>query len=538
MSRIFTRNYILLARGNYFSKGKGLGPWIRLSCLMVAIALIFAFCSSDHSGKDLPNIIILYADDMGFGDLACQNPDSKIPTPHLDQLVEEGMRFTDGHSSSGICTPSRYALLTGRYHWRDFHGIVGPMGQPAFKDNQFTLAQMLQDHGYHTACVGKWHLGWDWEAIRNKSWTTQDSMILFGRKKHFYPPEAYDWTMSIPGGPLDRGFNYYYGDGTINFPPYTWMENDRVVEIPTTTMRHPEGVALEGNWEARPGPAIPNWDFCDVLPTLTEKAVEYVQGRADSNQPFFLYVPFNSPHAPIVPDEPFQGKSQAGAYGDFVYQTDWAVGQILEALSDIGKSKNTIVVFTADNGPERYAYERIRNFDHQSYWPFRGLKRDVYEGGHHVPFIVKWPGEIPAGSVCTQVIHQADLLKTFSEIIQTSLPAGLMHDSHDFSEVWKNPNLEQTIRSVTVHNTFADKYALRQGDWLYINGPDGYHSKVPTWIDSLFNYEKNLGEVSLFNLSEDLGQRNNLAAEMPEKVSELQQLLTQAQKKETFESSD
>ena len=500
--------------------------------ILITAVIGWHSCGSKKEEKN-PNIIILYADDMGYGDLACQNPSSKIPTPNLDRLAANGMRFTDGHSSSGICTPSRYALLTGRYHWRDFHGIVGPMGGPVFSKNQYTLATMLKENGYATGCVGKWHLGWDWDSIRIASWTKQDTMTLFGRTKHFFPPEAYDWSRPVSGGPLDRGFDYYYGDGTINFPPYTWMENDRIIDVPTQTMRHPKGLALEGNWEARPGPAVENWDFFDVLPTLIEKAVAFVKRQKKADKPFFLYVPFNSPHAPIVPHKDFQGKSGAGGYGDFVFQTDWGVGQILEALDEIGATENTLVIFTADNGPERYAYDRIRNFDHQSFWPFRGLKRDVYEGGHHVPFLVRWPGKIESGTTSDQVIHQADLLKTIASIIGTDLPKGLAHDSHDFSKVWLDGQVPE-VRTFTVHNTFEKKYALRQGDWLFINQPDGYHSRTPDWIPAYFGYEESQDSAQLFNLKDDIGQKENLVNAYPEKVAEMKVNLSKVRENFTF----
>jgi len=501
---------------------------------LVCCCLITCKIGDDMDQSSRPNIIILYADDMGYGDLISQNPDSKIPTPNIDRLIEEGMRFTDGHSSSGICTPSRYALLTGRYHWRDFHNIVGPMGPSVFKQDQFTLPRMLRQNGYATGCVGKWHLGWDWEAIRKKDWTQQDSMELWNRIQKFYPPQAYDWSLSIPAGPLEQGFDYYYGDGTINFPPYAWVENDRVLQEPTVSMTTPEGEALEGSWEARPGPALADWDFFDVLPTIAQKASEFVRKQGNSKKPFFLYVPFSSPHAPIIPNEEFRGKSGAGPYGDFVHQTDWCIGEILRALDEIGETKNTIVIFTADNGPERYAYDRIRNYEHHSAFPFRGLKRDIFEGGHHVPFIVKWPGHVKANSTNDQVIHQVDLLKTLAKITKADLPKGLAHDGYDFSEELMGPSSQNAIRSVTVHNTFEDKYALRAGDWLYINVPDGAHSRVPEWVDSHFNYSPAQTNVLLFNLIEDIGQRNNLSERMPEKVLEMERLLVKARSQETF----
>jgi len=500
------------------------------------LSIIYSACgvNSTIHVPEKPNIVILYADDMGYGDLAIQNAASKIPTPNLDELAKQGMRFTDGHSSSGICTPSRYALLTGRHHWRDFHGIVGAMGKPFFKENQYTFAQMAKDNGYATACIGKWHLGWDWEAIRKPEWTQQDSMKLWGRYHRFYPSEAYDWNLPIPDGPLERGFDYYYGDGTINFPPYAWVENDRVTEVPTVSMRTPKGLTLEGEWGARPGPAVEGWDFFKVLPTLTEKAVAYIENQKTSEKPFFLYMAFPSPHEPVIPNEEFRGKSEAGAYGDFVYQTDWCAGQILKALETIGKAKNTIVIFTADNGPERYAYDRIQNFNHHSSAPFRGLKRDIYEGGHHVPFVVRWPDKIEAGSISYEVISQVDILKTISQLIGADLPKGLAHDSHDFSDVWLGKDVASNIREATVQNTFKDRYAIRVGDWLYINHKSGYHSKPPDWEADYFGYPTLSDSVQLYNLKEDISQKNNLAIEMSERVNQMQTRLEDIRQAETF----
>ncbi len=504
---------------------------IRNTFIALIAALFFSSCTNK---TEQPNIIILYADDMGYGDLGIQNPDSKIPTPNLDLLAEQGMRFTDGHSSSGICTPSRYSMLTGRHHWRDFHGIVGSMGKPFFKENQYTMAQMLKENGYNTACIGKWHLGWDWDTLRDKHWAQQDSMLLWRRYFKFYPSQAYDWSKPITGGPLERGFDYYYGDGTINFPPYVWIENDRVTEIPTISMTSPKGEVLEGEWGIRPGPAVKDWDFFKVLPTLTQKAVKYVENQKNNDQPFFLYMAFPSPHEPIIPNENFLGKSKAGGYGDFVYQTDWCAGEILKALDAIRATENTIVIFTADNGTERYGYERILNFDHHSSAPFRGLKRDIYEGGHHVPFVVRWPGKIREGAICEEVISQVDLLKTLSGIIDAELPKGLAHDSHDFGDVWLGRGSDAGIRKATVQNTFKGKYAIRKGDWLYINYKSGYHTPPPDWVEDHFGYSSLTDTVQLFNLKEDIAQKINLADRIPEKVKQLQMELETIREKEIF----
>jgi len=331
-----------------------------------------------------PNIVILYADDMGYGDLGANNPASKIPTPNLDRLAAEGMRFTDAHSSSGVCTPSRYALLTGRFHWRKFHGIVNSFGPPVLDPTELTLAEMLKEHGYRTACIGKWHLGWNWSDIYKPGGLPPAS-----NEKGQAPlkAEAFDWSKPVSGGPLSHGFDYYFGDDIPNFPPYAWFENDRVITTPSESLTIKQNT-LEGNWEARPGPMTPGWDFYAVGPRITEKAVEWIGRQRGVTKPFLLYAPFNSPHAPIVPVNAFKGKTEAGGYGDFMMQTDAEVGRILRALDDNGFRDNTLVVFSADNGAEQYAYNRLRKTKHRSSGVLRGLKRDLYEGGHRVPFLV------------------------------------------------------------------------------------------------------------------------------------------------------
>lgn len=498
----------------------------------LALASTSFYSCTQHSQK--PNILILYADDMGYGDVAAQNPDGKIPTPNIDQLISDGLTFTDGHSSSGVCTPSRYAMLTGRHHWRDFHKIVGAMGGPVFKDQQYTMASMFQENGYTTACIGKWHLGWNWNDIRHKDYTEKDSVLQWGRMAYAYKAQAYDWSKTITGGPLDRGFDYYFGDGTINFPPYAWVENDRMVEAPTVTMTTPKEAPPEGTWETRIGPAVKGWNLYDVLPTVTQKAVDYVKKQKNNEKPFFLYMAFPSPHAPIIPNQEFRGKSEAGAYGDFVNQTDWCMGQILKALEESGQTENTIVVFSADNGAEKYAYDRIQNFGHYSSGSFRGLKRDLYEGGHHVPFVVRWPKKIKGGSQCKQVISQVDLLKTFSELIGATLPAGLKHDSHDFSEVFLGHTSRAPIRKQTVQNTKKNKYAIRIDDWLYIDYKTGYHTKAPEWIYDNQGYVNDIEQVHLFNLKDDIEQKHNLASRYPEKVKMMKEELEKTRSEFTF----
>ena len=493
---------------------------------LLLMTLSFIIGPMVSMAQERPNIIIIYADDMGYGDLHIQNPDSKIPTPNLDQLASEGMRFTDAHSSSGICSPSRYALLTGTYHWRRQFGIVGAFGKPFFDESDVTLPQVLKNNGYKTACVGKWHLGWNWK-FKNEP---TGEVMQWGRMRKFYQPEDVDWSQPISGGPLDRGFDYYFGDGTINFPPYAWMENDRFVQLPESVMDvHNVGFDIEeGEWEFRPGPKVEGWNPYEVLPTLTNKTVEWI-GKQDSKEPFFLYFALPSPHAPIIPNDEFKGKSTAGPHGDFVYQTDWVAGQVLKALKEKGLEENTIVIFSADNGPEHYAFERAQKYGHFSMGEFRGLKRDVWEGGHHVPFIVKWPNNIKAGSISKEVISQVDIMATLASITNSSIPTNAAPDSYNLTPLLKGKTYSSPLREATVQNTNEKIWALRQGKWFYIDGPSGEHSKMPESFKELRGYKDFESAGLLFNMEIDAEQKNNLYNEYPEIIKGMQGILERYQ---------
>lgn len=486
---------------------------------VVAVAvltyLVSTAAKSAHSVEQSrrPNIVILYADDMGYGDLGVQSPESKIPTPNLDRLAGEGIRFTDAHSSSGICTPSRYALLHGRYHWRRLHGIVNSFDQPVLDAERTTLSEMLKLKGYRTACIGKWHLGWDWNAVKKPD-TAKPG-------KEGYKPGAFDWTRPIPGGPLAHGFDVYFGDDVPNFPPYAWFENDRLAETPTVQLTSLLAAGIktaEGAWEARPGPAVADWDFTAVMPTLTKRATEWI-GRQKKGEPFFLYFPFTSPHAPIVPTKDFAGKSQAGGYGDFLTQTDATVGEVLRALERHGFADDTLVIFSADNGPEHYAYDRVRNFGHRSMGPLRGLKRDLWEGGHRVPLVIRWPGVVNPGRTSDALVSQIDLFATLAAIVDFKPPADSAEDS--LNQLPLLDGSAASVRTELVHNTNAGRYALRSGHWVFIDAPTGGVSRVPDWYDTTQNYTANDAPGELYDLRQDLSQRHNLYAKHPDKVAEL-----------------
>lgn len=464
--------------------------------------LLCLLLAGSAAARDVrPNVVLVYADDMGYGDLGVQNPDSKIPTPNLDRLAGEGMRFTDAHSSSGICTPSRYALLTGRHHWRKFHGIVQAFGPSVFDAERLTMAEMFRAAGYATACVGKWHLGWDWSAIRRG--------------------EAFDWSQPIGDGPLAHGFDHYFGDDVPNFPPYAWIEDDRVLEAPTVPYV-PDPRPTEGNPEGRPGPMVAGWRQDAVMPRLTEHAVDWIAARAADEAPFFLYFPWTSPHAPIVPAEPWRGSTEAGGYGDFLHQSDAHLGAVLDALDEHGLAERTIVVFTADNGPEHYAYERVRRHEHRSVGPLRGLKRDLFEGGHRVPFLVRWPGVVEPGAVCDALVGQVDLMATFAAALDVALPDDAAEDSFDLTPLLRGAG--GSGRTFHVHNTQPDRYAIRSEGWLLVDAPSGHHTRVPAWFAEAEGYATE-APGALYDLDADPGQRRDLCAAHPEKVAELRALL-------------
>lgn len=467
--------------------------------------------------QPLPNLVLLYADDLGYGDLGCYQPEGRIPTPHLDRLAAEGLRFTDAHSSSGICTPSRYALLTGRHHWRQFHEIVDSFGPPVLDAGRLTLPELLRRRGYRTACIGKWHLGWDWNAIRRPG---AEPAILPGGGRA-WPPAAFDWSRPIPGGPLAWGFHHYFGDDVPNFPPYAWIRDDRVLE-PPTAMYAPDPVPQEGQHEGRPGPMVAGWRLDAVMPRLVQHATAWL-GEQRPGQPFFLYLPFTAPHAPIVPTAEFRGRSGAGPYGDFVVQTDAAVGAVLAALEQAGLADDTLVVFASDNGPEHYAHERVRRHGHRSMAGLRGLKRDVWEGGHRTPLLVRWPGVVAPGRVSDALVGQVDLMATIAAIVGAALPDDAAEDSFDLLPLLRGE--AETVRPFLVHNTYPDRWGIRQGDWLLLEPADGGHTRVPEWFRQQEGLAVDPRPVGLFDLRADPGQRDNLCEQEPARVAELRALL-------------
>ena len=468
-----------------------------------------------------PNVVVILADDLGYGDLAANDPACRIPTPSLDRLCERGMRFTDMHASSAICTPSRYSLLTGRYNWRSRleRGIVWEWDAPVIEPATPTIATSLRERGYTTACIGKWHLGWDWATLDGRApndtlpWAVRDDEVAARRRAY---SANVDFAARIGGGPVDRGFDSYFGVDVPNFAPYAWFEDDRLSGLPTD--EKPDTMYGE------PGPMVPGWSLEAMIPELTRRAVRFVEEHARGD-PWFLYFPLTSPHSPVVPNREFHGRSGIGAYGDFVCEVDWVAGQIVAALERTGQAEETLVVFTSDNGPEvrtpddEGAYERARRSGHFSMGRLRGVKRDVWEGGHRVPFVASWPGVVPKGSVCRQTACLLDLFATVVDLAGAPLPSEA-EDSVSLAPLLRGET-DAPVRECLVHHSAWGTYAIREGNWVYVDAPLGGHVPEPEWFRELRGYAPHEQRGELFDLAADLPQRANAYAERPEVVERL-----------------
>jgi len=472
----------------------------RLRYLAIVLLILCASGCRPTTEQKLPNIVYILADDLGYGDLQCYNPQSKIPTPQLDQLASEGRRFTDAHSPSGVCTPTRYGVLTGRYSWRTHlkSGVLWGYSPNLIDINRTTVASLLQSAGYATAGVGKWHLG-------------------------LGEVEPTDYRQPLRPGPLDHGFDYYFGiPASLDMDPYVFFENDRVVELPTdsigaSAMRRNGG---EGYWRA--GPISPSFRHIDVLPVLAEKATAFIDKQASSNpeQPFFLYLPLSAPHTPWLPTEDFVGRSQAGPYGDFVTQVDWTVGQVVATLHRLNLEKNTLLIVTSDNGAHWRAGD-IERYGHRANGNLRGQKADIWEGGHRVPLIARWPDSIPAGTVSNELMTHTDLLATLAAIVGVGVPENAAEDSYNMLPALLATPYDIPIREAAVFHSSRGMFAIRQGPWKYIEGLGSGGFSEPREIEPV------PGEPAgqLYNLDEDPGEETNLYDDHPEIVERLSGLL-------------
>ena len=488
---------------------------------LISFAII-TFISDAHADEQRqaakqPNVLIIYADDLGYGDVHCYNPKSKILTPNIDRLANEGMRFTDAHSAATVCTPSRYSLLTGRYafrlpnHGRVFDGIGGPN---LITEDRLSMGQMFSDLGYETGCVGKWHIGMTF-------FDKQGNPINKGGPE---PVTRIDYERPIAGSPIDRGFDYFFG--TAACPTTDWLyafvEGNRVPNPPTQLLdksklpKHPYSVDNRRGWKAD------DFDLEAVDLIFLDKSKAFLDKHYQSSpeKPFFLYHAMQAVHLPSFPADKFKGSSDSGPHGDFIVELDFIVGSLMETLKQHDAEKNTIVIFTSDNGPEVLTTVRMRqDHQHDGAAPWRGMKRDLWEGGHRVPMIVKWPGKVPANSTTDALICQTDLMATLAKITNAQLPKNCAEDSIDFSKLLLG---EARIgnREFIVHQGFAGdrKLAIRSKKWKYLNcGESGgnNYQKQPL-LRSYYNDSQTTADVQLYNLEVDPAETNNLYLQEPD----------------------
>ena len=469
-----------------------------LSYFLLLLVLSACQSGSTEESQAPPNILFVLVDDMGYGDISAFNPESKIPTPALNQLVSEGMRFTDAHAPAAVCVPSRYGLMTGRYPIRRTGVFEGSWIEP---DRQ-TLAGFLGEHGYKTACVGKWHLG-------------------MGENEKNPGPDG-----KLTSGPVNRGFDYFYGiPASLDIPPYYYIENDQVVNLPTDTIgdsNTPGMSPIQGAFW-RGGDIAPGFKHEEVLPHLTDKSLEFLQShRETSQQPFFLYMALPAPHTPWLPLEEFEGESEAGMYGDFTYQVDQSIERVLDYLDEAGIEEETLVFFSSDNGPVWFE-EDVEKYDHSSVGPLAGMKGDAYEGGHRMPFVVRWPGKVPAGSESKQLVCFTDMIATVADLIDVPLEQETnAEDSYSFLPVLLGENEPHQLRDELLVESVYGLHAMRLGDWVYINGEG---SGGFSWGYPRPEGDPRQGQAQLYNLAEDLGQQQNVIDQEPGVASMLEQKL-------------
>ena len=469
-----------------------------------ALALLASQCLALESQH--PNIVYILADDMGYGDVSILNKrDQKIPTPNIDRLGKEGMVFTDAHSGSAVCTPTRYGILTGRYAWRTGlkGGVLNGYGQHLIETGRLTVPSLLKKHGYRTAAFGKWHLGMDFPLKKGST------------RKRLDQTTKINWSGTIRNSPVSNGFDEFFGiTASLDMAPYIYIHNDHFVGEATGY--------LPKTSHYREGPIAPGFKMEEVLPTITDKTVEFI-GSQTPEKPFFIYMALTAPHTPIVPAARFKGKNSLGPYGDFCEQVDWCVGEVLKALAEKGVAENTIVVFTSDNGCAPYI--GVKDLEKKGHFPsyiYRGYKSDIFEGGHRIPFLVRWPAKIKPGGVSDEIVCLTDLMATCAAITGDTLPDNAGEDSDNILPAFLGEKLAKPIREATVHHSIGGYFAIRQGKWKLemCRGSGG-------WGNPNEKKAKTLGlpPVQLYDMSVDAVERKNVAAEHPEVVGRLKKLL-------------
>ncbi|WP_114750713.1 sulfatase family protein [Pleomorphovibrio marinus] len=457
-----------------------------------------------------PNIVYILADDLGIGDVSAYNPDSKIDTKYIDWMAQNGIMFTDAHTSSSVCTPTRYGILTGRYNWRSRlkKGVLSGYSKPLIEPERLTVAHFLQSHGYHTAFLGKWHLGWDW-GFSDETQGLDNLGNVF----------EIDYGQPIKNGPRSAGFDFSYGfSGSLDMPPYVYVQNDTVTAAPNRITRNMDE---KGFW--REGETGADFDHVKVLPHLTTKAIDFIHEHGASDSPFFLYFALPAPHTPILPTTEFMGQSNTNLYGDFMLQVDDVVGQVVQALKAIGKLENTLLIFVSDNGcSPRASFPELERVGHHPSHIYRGHKADIYEGGHRVPFLVHWPEVVATPRVSDRLVCTTDLMATVAELMDSTLPVNVGEDSFSFLDVIRGGRGYERRESI-IHHSIEGRFAIRRDKWKLILWPGSGGWSEPMTNQGL----EGLPPYQLFDLASDPGEKENRLEMQPERVEELKTEIVQ-----------
>ncbi len=455
----------------------------------------------------LPNIIYILADDMGYGDIKHNNPGCPFETPSFDRMCNDGMRFTDAHASSAVCTPSRYSILTGRYNWRSTlkSSVTGGYSKPIISEGRKTVADLLKMAGYRTCIFGKWHLGMEFATDKT-----------FHEQPDFDACPGVDYAQPIRRGPTSNGFDTFYGiSASLDMSPYVYIKDDRFTAIPDHTIEKSTGKEF---W--RSGPTAPGFVHSEVLDNLADCVVQEIQSNSDN--PKFIYFPMPAPHTPILPAKEFIGRSHTNAYGDFVLHCDSVVGRVLDAVQE--SKQDTIVIFTSDNGCSPMAnYPELAQHGHNPSYVFRGTKADIYEGGHHIPLIVQWNGHIDGGTTCNALVCLSDLMATVSDITQIPLAPDMGEDSISNLPLWLNTGIGH-VREDLVHQSIDGSLSLRRGQWKLemCPGSGGWSFPRPGVDDT-----SHLPTRQLYDLSSDISEQHNVIEEHEEIAASMQQRLAQ-----------
>lgn len=483
------------------------------------VVVLFALGCSENgicgisAQETLPNIVYVLADDLGYGDIQAFYPEGKIKTPHIDRLARDGMKFTDAHSSSAVCTPTRYGILTGRYNWRSGlkSGVLTGKSTALIPPDRKTVAALLKGKGYSTAFIGKWHLGWDWALKDPGRWD--------GEGWNYHDFDNIDFTKPVTNTPNGLGFDYAYGhSGSLDMAPYVYVENGRITAaIDTVT----EDKGKYSWW--RKGPTASDFVHNDITPNFFRRSVSYITEKAKGHRPFFLYLALPSPHTPILPTPPWQGSSKLNPYADFVMMIDDFMGQLISAIEEAGVADNTLVIFTSDNGCSPEAdFVLLREKGHDPSAGYRGHKADIFEGGHRVPFIAKWPAMIVPGSVSDRTICTTDFLATCAEIVGLELDDDVGEDSFSMLALFADPDAGDYARECTVHHSINGSFAIRKGRWklIFAPGSAGWSHPRPGTNEVMA-----LPEIQLYDMKNDPFESQNLYASYPGVVAELKQTI-------------